>query len=89
MSSRNSVEPTAQLGRLDSPQPAVELRRFTRLKLEVAGQVGVGQSALGAADRSDGHSCQHSLAPETSPEQWPEDSWPGLLREAADALLPA
>ena len=36
-----------------------------------------------------GSRCQHSLAPETRPDEWPPNSWPGLLREADRALLSA
>ncbi len=34
-----------------------------------------------------GARCQHSLAPERAPGDWPADSWPFLLREAAAAFL--
>ena len=33
-----------------------------------------------------GARCQHSLAPERGPADWPDDSWPGLLRVAAREL---
>ncbi len=35
-----------------------------------------------------GSRCQHSLAPRTRERDWPEDSWPGLLRQSAAELLP-
>ena len=35
-----------------------------------------------------GSRCQHSLAPRTHEGDWPEDSWPGLLRRSAAELLP-
>ena len=35
-----------------------------------------------------GSRCQHSLAPRTRERDWPEDSWPGLLRRSAAELLP-
>jgi hypothetical protein len=34
-----------------------------------------------------GSRCQHALAPDTRPEDWPENSWPGLLRASAEAFL--
>jgi hypothetical protein len=34
-----------------------------------------------------GARCLHSLEPTRSPMDWPEDSWPGLLRAAANTLL--
>ena len=36
-----------------------------------------------------GARCQHALAPETRERDWPEDSWPGLLRASAAAFLSA
>jgi len=36
-----------------------------------------------------GSRCQHALAPETREGEWPEDSWPGLLRALAGTFLDA
>ena len=34
-----------------------------------------------------GARCQHALSPALGRDDWAEDSWPGLLRAAADPLL--
>ncbi len=34
-----------------------------------------------------GARCQHSLAPGFGPDDWPEGSWPKLLRDAAGPLF--
>ena len=34
-----------------------------------------------------GARCLHSLEPDSSPEDWGEDTWPGLLRIVAEPLL--
>ena len=34
-----------------------------------------------------GARCLHALAPTRGPQDWPEDSWPGLLRGAAEPFL--
>ncbi len=34
-----------------------------------------------------GARCLHSLTPSRGPKDWPDDSWPGLLRMAAEPLL--